>query len=100
MTTTRRTQHLNAPCPQVYQALLDPTAVTTWMVPDGMTSHIHEFEARVGGCFRISLTYDAPTDTGKTSALPSGIAPADNELGRQMSLDRVARLVEGKPIDE
>jgi len=38
------------------------------MVPTGMTSQVHEFEGREGGRFRISLTYDAPTDTGKTSA--------------------------------
>ena len=37
------------------------------MVPDGMTSEVHEFEAREGGTFRISLTYDAPTETGKTT---------------------------------
>ena len=33
-----------------------------------MTSHVHEFEAREGGSFRISLTYDAPTGTGKSAA--------------------------------
>src|SRR5438309_4317659 len=38
------------------------------MVPTGMTSHVHAFDAREGGSFRISLTYDAPTETGKTSA--------------------------------
>ncbi len=38
------------------------------MVPDGMTSRIHEFNPYVGGRFRISLTYDIPTGTGKTSA--------------------------------
>lgn len=38
------------------------------MVPDGMKSHVHVFEPREGGAFRISLTYDAPTGTGKTSA--------------------------------
>lgn len=38
------------------------------MVPTGMTSHVHAFDAREGGAFRISLTYDAPTGTGKTSA--------------------------------
>src|SRR6266581_2604696 len=38
------------------------------MVPTGMTSHVHEFDAREGGSFRISLTYDAPTGTGKTTA--------------------------------
>ena len=38
------------------------------MVPTGMTSHVHAFDAREGGLFRISLTYDAPTGTGKTTA--------------------------------
>lgn len=33
-----------------------------------MTSHVHAFDAREGGAFRISLTYDAPTRTGKTTA--------------------------------
>jgi uncharacterized protein YndB with AHSA1/START domain len=33
-----------------------------------MTSHVHEFDPREDGSFRISLTYDAPTGTGKTSA--------------------------------
>jgi uncharacterized protein YndB with AHSA1/START domain len=38
------------------------------MVPDGMTSYVHAFDAREGGSFRISLTYDVPTGTGKTTA--------------------------------
>jgi uncharacterized protein YndB with AHSA1/START domain len=61
-------RHLNAPRAQVYRALLDPRAVATWMVPNGMTSRVHAFDAREGGVFRISLTYDAPTGTGKTTA--------------------------------
>jgi uncharacterized protein YndB with AHSA1/START domain len=38
------------------------------MVPNGMTSHVHTFEPREGGSFRISLTHDAPSGTGKTTA--------------------------------
>ena len=124
------------------------------MVPEGMTSHIHQFDAREGGAFRISLTYDAPTNTGKTDAqtdtfhgrftklvrdqevvqvvefesadasmkgpmtimylladsdawggegteltgvhenLPPGVSTADNELGWQQSMGKLARLVE------
>jgi len=64
--STRITRHIKAPRPRVYRALLDPSAVATWMVPDGMTSRVHAFDARQGGSFRISLTYDAPTGTGKT----------------------------------
>jgi uncharacterized protein YndB with AHSA1/START domain len=33
-----------------------------------MTSRVHHFEGREGGTFRISLTYDAPDRTGKTTA--------------------------------
>jgi uncharacterized protein YndB with AHSA1/START domain len=66
--STRLTQHVNAAREDVYRALIDKHAVAIWMVPNGMTSHVHEFETREGGPFRISLTYDAPTGTGKTSA--------------------------------
>jgi uncharacterized protein YndB with AHSA1/START domain len=51
----------------VYRALIDARSIATWRVPTGMTSHVHEFDAREGGSFRISLTYDAPTGTGKTT---------------------------------
>jgi uncharacterized protein YndB with AHSA1/START domain len=67
-TSTRIRCHVNAPRAHVYQALLDARAVATWMVPSGMTSQVHEFDAREGGVFRISLTYDEPTGTGKTTA--------------------------------
>jgi uncharacterized protein YndB with AHSA1/START domain len=67
-TSTRLTQHVNAPCTAVYRALLDARAVATWMVPDGMTSYVHAFDAREGGAFRISLSYETPTGTGKTTA--------------------------------
>lgn len=150
MSSTRILRRVNAPRSRVYRALLDARAVQAWMVPDGMTSHVHEFDAREGGTFRISLTYDAPTGTGKTTAqtdthhgrfvklvpdeqvvevvefetenpamrgemtitftltdadggtellavhdgLPSGVPPSDNELGWQMSLAKLAALVE------
>ena len=67
-TSTRIRRHVNAPRAKVYRALLDAQPVAIWMVPDGMTSYVHAFDARQGGAFRISLTYDAPTATGKTSA--------------------------------
>ena len=68
MSSTRLRRRVNAPRASVYRALLDPRAVATWKVPTGMTSHVHEFDAREGGSFRISLTYDEPTGTGKTTA--------------------------------
>lgn len=68
MYTTRVSRHISAPRSVVYGALLDAHAVARWRVPTGMTSQVHEFDARDGGTFRISLTYGAPTGTGKTSA--------------------------------
>ena len=122
------------------------------MVPDGMTSRVHTFEAREGGSFRISLTYEDESNTGKTTAhtdthhghfvkllenqqvvqvvefetddeamrgemtitmtlsdadggtdlvathehLPAGVPAADNELGWNMSLAKLAALVEAR----
>jgi uncharacterized protein YndB with AHSA1/START domain len=147
---TRIARHVRAPRARVYRALLDPVLVQQWMVPDGMTSHVHSFEAHEGGRFRISLTYEQPTATGKTTAqtdtfhgrfvrlvpdtevtqavefesddpalqgemtityalsdadggtdvvgvhegLPSGVSPADNELGWTISLRKLAALLE------
>ena len=150
MSTTRVTRHIKAPRALVYGALLDERSVAHWKVPDGMTCHMHEFDPREGGAFRISLTYDQPTGTGKTSShtdtyhgrfvklipneqvvevdefettnpdlggemtvtitladadggtelvavhdgVPRGVSPADNEYGWQMSLAKLAALVE------
>jgi uncharacterized protein YndB with AHSA1/START domain len=68
VTSIRISRHVNAPRASVYRALLDAHDVATWMVPDGMTSEVHEFDPREGGAFRISLTYDSPTGAGKTTA--------------------------------
>jgi len=65
---TEVSQHVRAPRSAVYQALLDADAVARWRVPVGMSSHVHEFDAREGGSFRVSLTYDLPTGTGKSGA--------------------------------
>ena len=66
--STRVHQHVAAPRAVVYRLLLDPAALARWKVPDGMTAEVHAFEAREGGTLRVSLTYDAPTATGKTAA--------------------------------
>jgi uncharacterized protein YndB with AHSA1/START domain len=68
VSTTRVTRHIRAPRARVYRALLDAESVQHWMVPDQMVSRVHSFDAREGGTFRISLTYDMPTTAGKTNA--------------------------------
>jgi uncharacterized protein YndB with AHSA1/START domain len=91
MRVTRVTQHINAPREMIYRALVDPHAIAVWKVPVGMTCHVHAFDARVGGEFRISLTYDAPTGGGKTTA------HTDTYHGRFVELVPNKRVVE---IDE
>lgn len=68
MASTRTKCHVNASPAVVYRALIDAEAIARWRVPDGMTSHVHEFDAREGGSFRISLTYESPTSAGKSTA--------------------------------
>lgn len=68
LTSTHIRLLINAPRPAVYRALLDPDAIAQWKAPGGMSLLIHEFNPREGGAFRVSLTYDAPSGTGKTTA--------------------------------
>lgn len=67
MHSTRVARHVEAPRSVVYQALLNAQAIARWRVPDGMSSHVHEFDARVGGRFRVSLRYQQSAGTGKST---------------------------------
>lgn len=96
MSSTRSSRRVNAPRPIVYRALLDPRAVATWKVPTGMTSHVHAFDAREGGSFRVSLTYDEPSGTGKTTT------HTDTYHGRFVKLvtnEQVVEVVEFETTD-
>ena len=96
MSTTSVTQFIAAPRTAVYRALIDAASAREWMVPDGMSSVVHEFEPRVGGRIRISLTYDEPTGAGKTTA------HTDTWHGRFLELvpdERVVHSVEFETDD-
>lgn len=67
MYTTRASQRVQAAPADGYAVLLDPEAISRWRVPAGMSAQVHTFEPREGGRFRVSLSYDAPGKTGKTS---------------------------------
>jgi len=56
---------IHAPRARVYRAFLDPQALAAWMAPDTMHLHIHTFDPRVDGQFRISLRYPQPEDAGR-----------------------------------
>lgn len=67
--STRVSRIIRAPRKAVYRACLDPDALAIWRVPDNMEGHMHAFDAREGGVFRMSLTYRDPQQSpgGKSS---------------------------------
>ena len=89
--STRVSRHVKATPAKVYAALTDPRAVANWKVPSGMRCEVHAFEARVGGALRVSLTYELPTEAGKTTA------QTDTYAGRFVELVPNERVVE---VDE
>ena len=74
----------------VYQACLDPDALAAWRVPDNMKGQVHVFEAREGGTYRMSLTYQDPAHSlrGKTSG------DTDTFQGRFVELVPDEKIVE------
>ena len=56
---TRTSRVIRARPEELYEVFLDPTALVDWLPPEEMTGEIHEFDARVGGGYRMSLLYPA-----------------------------------------
>jgi uncharacterized protein YndB with AHSA1/START domain len=51
----------------IYRAHLDPQALVSWLPPEGMTGRVDQFEPRVGGTYRMVLTYAQPSAAAKTT---------------------------------
>src|SRR5438477_5346354 len=88
--STRVSRIIKAPRKTIYQAFLDPEAVASWLAPDTMRGHLHTFDPREGGTFRISLTYQNPGDSqrGKTAS------DTDTYHGRFVQLVPDEKIVE------
>lgn len=91
--STQVSTGIDAPRKDVYRAFLDPDAVAAWLPPDGMSGHVHRFDPREGGEFRISLTYQDPADSpdgmgGKTTE------DMDTHRGRFVTLEPYEEIVE------
>jgi uncharacterized protein YndB with AHSA1/START domain len=67
--STRTSRVIKARPEELYAAFTDPAALVSWLPPGEMTGKIHEFDARVGGGYRMSLFYPATESgfRGKTS---------------------------------
>jgi uncharacterized protein YndB with AHSA1/START domain len=88
--TTRVERWFDAAPEAVYAAITDPVVGAAWRVPSGMSVEVHEFDPRVGGAVRVSLTYDG-SGVGKTSG------STDTYRGRFVELVPNRRVVE---VDE
>jgi uncharacterized protein YndB with AHSA1/START domain len=67
--STRTSRVIKASQEALYRAFTDPAALGVWLAPDEMTGTVHEFDARVGGGYRMSLFYPAAEQgyRGKTA---------------------------------
>ena len=93
--STNVSRIIKAPRRAVYEACLDPDAVAAWRVPDNMTAHVHVFDPREGGTYRMSLTYRDPKQSpgGKTSE------DTDTFQGRFVELVPDEKIVEAIEFD-
>jgi uncharacterized protein YndB with AHSA1/START domain len=91
--TTQVNRLVNAPKAKVYETITNPELLPRWRVPEGMTMRIHEFEAREGGRFRISLTYTDASQQGKTEE------HTDTYSGRFLDLVPGERVVEEQEFE-
>jgi len=88
--STKISRIIKAPRHAVYKACLDPDALAKWRVPDSMKARVHAFDAREGGTYRMSLTYQDPHHSpgGKTST------DTDTFQGRFVQLVPDEKIVE------
>lgn len=67
--STRTSGIIKAPREALYEAFLDPAALTVWLPPGEMTGKVHYFDARIGEGYRMSLFYPSSEQAfrGKTA---------------------------------
>ena len=71
--TDRAARVIGAPVARVFHALVDRTALETWLPPDGMTARFERFDPTPGGSYRLILTYVNRTTSAGKSSLDSDI---------------------------
>ena len=54
--TVRLHRVFAAPVERVFRAFLDADAQAKWLPPHGFTCKVHDFDPRVGGCYRMSFS--------------------------------------------
>lgn len=97
--STRNSRLIRAPRERVYQAFVDPDELVTWLPPAEMTGEIHEFDARVGGGYRMSLFYPPGERSfrGKTADREDMVAVRFVELVRPQRIVEAVTFVSDDP---
>lgn len=80
--TVKLSRVLRAPAERVYKAFVDPDAMARWLPPYGFIGKVHEFNANVGGGYRMSFTNFGTGHTHSFSARYVELIP--NELIRHI----------------
>lgn len=96
MSSTRVARRIRATREVVYRALVDAGAIASWRAPDGMTCVVHELDAREGGFFRVSLSYEVGTRKGKTT---SGTDTYHGHFARLVPNEQVVEVLEFETAD-
>lgn len=73
---------------------MDPQALISWLPPEGMTGRIDEFEPRVGGTYRMVLTYQQPSPSaqGKTTEQSDAVEGRFVELVQDRLIAQVVQF--------
>jgi len=95
VSSTRTSRVINASPETLYRAFIDPAALEIWLAPEGMTGKVHDFNARIGGGYRMSLFYSSSeqTNRGKTSA------KEDRFTAQFMELTPAKRIIQAITFD-
>ena len=66
--TDTASRQISATPAQIYGALTDPSLLCEWLAPSGMRLAVEHFDPKVGGRYRMTLTYSGGGHTrGKSS---------------------------------
>jgi len=74
--TDRASRLIAAPAESVFAALVDASALETWLPPGDMVGRVLELDPRPGGAFRIVLTYADPAGVRGKSTEDSDVVDA------------------------
>ena len=93
--STRTSRVIKASREALYRAFTDPLALAAWLSPGEMTGKVHEFDARVGGGYRMSLFYPASEQVNRGKTLER----EDRFTARFVELTPPTRIVQAITFD-